>query len=54
VPQNELLLHDFVDKVLTFKILYILHFLDQIKNWVVGERNSEKKVYGVVFEDFQK
>jgi len=52
LSHNELFLHDFVDKVLTFQILYKSHFLDQIKNWLVGEINSEKEVYGVVSGDF--
>jgi hypothetical protein len=43
--------HDFVDKVLTFQILYKSHLLDQIKNWIVGARNSEKDVDGVVSGD---
>lgn len=48
---NELLLKKFVDKILKFQILYKSHFLDQIKKWIVGERNSEKEVYGVVSGD---
>jgi len=44
-------LHDFVDKVLTLQILYKSHLLDQIKNWIVGARNSEKDVDGVVSGD---
>lgn len=51
LSHNWLLLHDFVDKVLTLQILYKSHLLDQIKNWIVGARNSEKDVDGVVSGD---
>jgi hypothetical protein len=41
-----------VVKVMTLQIVYKSHFLDQIYNSVVGERNSGKEVSGVRSEDF--